>query len=220
MTNGNYELERHRMVENQLRERGIEEEDVLEAFERVPRHEFVNPKHRDLAYDDRALPTSASQTISQPYMVAVMTDSLQVQPGDRTLEIGTGSGYQTAILLELGAEVYTVETVRELSERARRTLSELGYDENVQFKVGDGSRGWAEEAPYERILVTAGAPELPSALMEQAADSARIVVPEGSRERQTLVIYEREDGGDWTRTKKTNCVFVPLKGDEGWDQQN
>lgn len=219
MTSGTYQEKRRRMVEEQLRDRGIEDDRVLEAFNTVPRHNFVNEQHRGHAYEDRALPTTSGQTISQPYMVAVMTESLQVKSGHRVLEIGTGSGYQTAILLELGAEVYTIETVRRLSERAEQRLSEVGYDERVHFKVGDGSKGWPEKSPYDRILVTAAAPELPPSLKEQSASSARIVIPEGSREKQTLVIHERENGGDWSTTRKTSCVFVPLRGDEGWDGQ-
>lgn len=224
MTSGgsseNYETERTLMVENQLRQRGIEDERVLEAFDTVPRHEFVNPEQRNFAYEDRALPTSAGQTISQPYMVATMTESLAVKPGQRVLEIGTGSGYQTAILLELDAEVYTVEKVSRLSERARKTLDRIGYDKNVHFRVGDGTKGWPEHAPFDRILVTAGAPELPATFKEQSASSARIVIPEGTKNKQTLTVYHRRNGGPWERTASTSCVFVPLTGERGWDARD
>lgn len=217
MTPDEYAHRRQRMVETQLRDRGIDDERVLEAFETVPRHEFVNPQHRDRAYEDRALPTTAGQTISQPYMVAIMTETLDLRPGQRVLEVGTGSGYQTAILQAMGAEVYTVERVAELSKRARETLERLGYAEDVHFHVGDGSRGWPEYAPYDRILVTAAAPELPDPLREQAAPSTRIVIPQGTKQKQTLTVHQRVDGGRWTSTQSTSCVFVPLTGDEGWN---
>ncbi|MFB6345339.1 MAG: protein-L-isoaspartate O-methyltransferase, partial [bacterium] len=139
-----FRKEREQMVEQQLKQRDIDSEAVLEAFRTVPRHEFVNPKHRDHAYEDRALPTTAGQTISQPYMVATMTEELMVKPGMKALEVGTGSGYQTAILLELGAEVYTVEKVPELSERARAILVQIGYGDSVELKVGDGTKGWPD----------------------------------------------------------------------------
>lgn len=209
--------QRERMVRDQLEARGIEDPSVLEAFRTVPRHEFVNPSYRDQAYSDRALPTEGGQTISQPYMVASMTEKLQLESGQKVLEIGTGSGYQTAILREMGATVYTVEKFGELSERARRTLRALGYDEGIYFRVGDGTLGWEEPAPYQHILVTAGAPKVPEPLKSQADADARIVIPVGSKSGQTLRVLERTEGGPWETTDHTRCVFVPLTGSEGWD---
>lgn len=208
------------MVRQQLEERGIEDERVLEAFRAVPRHEFVNPSYRDQAYNDRALPTQGGQTISQPFMVASMTEKLDVEPGNRVLEVGTGSGYQTAVLLELGAQVHTVERNGELSERARRRLRELGYDRNVRFRTGDGSKGWPDYAPYDRILVTAGAPSVPEPLKEQAAPDARIVIPVGSKSRQELLVLSRQGGGEWSEQRHIGCVFVPLTGAEGWEEND
>mgnify|MGYP000448174900 CR=1 FL=1 len=205
------------MVRDQLETRGIENDAVLEAFRTVPRHEFVNPSYRDQAYADRALPTEGGQTISQPYMVATMTEKLQLKPDHKVLEIGTGSGYQTAILREMGAVVYTVEKFGELSERARRTLRDLGYEDGVYFRVGDGTLGWEDPAPFQRILVTAGAPEVPEPLKAQADSDARIVIPVGSKSGQTLRVLERSGKGSWQTTDYTRCVFVPLTGSEGWD---
>lgn len=212
--------DRERMVHQQLEERGIEDERVLEAFRSVPRHEFVNPPYRDQAYGDRALPTEHGQTISQPYMVASMTEYLRVESGNTVLEIGTGSGYQTAILLELGARVFTVERNGELSARARVRLSRLGYDDRVAFRVGDGTEGWPEHAPYDRVLVTAGAPSVPEPLKKQAGPDARIVIPVGSKARQELVVLSREGGGEWSEDRTTGCVFVPLTGSEGWEDSD
>lgn len=205
------------MVRQQLEDRGIEDERVLKAFRTVPRHEFVNPSYSEHAYSDRALPTQGGQTISQPYMVASMTEKLQVDAGNSVLEIGTGSGYQTAVLLELGARVYTVERNGELSARARERLRSLGYDDKVRFRVGDGTRGWPEYAPYDRVLVTAGAPSVPESLKEQAAPEARIVIPVGTKSRQELVVLSREKGGTWSEEHHIGCVFVPLTGSEGWE---
>lgn len=211
-----FSVERDRMVKQQLKARGIDDEGVLDAFRTVPRHAFVNASDHERAYDDRALPTRSGQTISQPYMVATMTEALNVQNGHEILEVGTGSGYQTAILLELGATVYTVEKESSLSERARNTLEEIGYDHNISFRVGDGTKGWPEHAPYDRILVTAGAPEVPQSLKDQACESCRIVIPVGSKTKQSLKILRKESGGVWTTESRTGCVFVPLKGSEGW----
>jgi protein-L-isoaspartate(D-aspartate) O-methyltransferase len=206
------------MVRDQLEARGIKDERVLEAFRTVPRHEFVNPSYRDQAYADRALPTQGGQTISQPYMVATMTEKLDLDSNLKMLEIGTGSGYQTAILREIGGIVYTVEKFGELSERARRTLRSLGYDEEIYYRVGDGTRGWERQAPYQRILVTAGAPDVPEPLKSQADDDARIVIPVGSKSGQTLRVLEQTNGGPWSTTDHTRCVFVPLTGSEGWEE--
>jgi protein-L-isoaspartate(D-aspartate) O-methyltransferase len=206
------------MVQNQLVDRGISDETVLDAFRSVPRQLFVNESHRSKAYKDRALPTGSGQTISQPYMVAFMTEKLDVKPGQKVLEVGTGSGYQTAILLEIGATVYTIEAEKSLSDRARETLTEADYSSNVYFKVGDGTLGWPKHAPYDRIIVTAGAPDVPDPLKEQSAESAKIVIPVGNKTKQSIELLERIGGRGWTQKSLTNCVFVPLVGDEGWSE--
>lgn len=207
--------ERRRMVERDLEGRGISDPRVLEAMGSVPREAFVPPARSEQAYMDRALPLSEGQTISQPYMVAVMTEVLGVEPGDRVLEIGTGSGYQAAVLAEMGAEVYTIERLESLSEDARRTLEELGYG-NVRFRVGDGTRGWPEEAPFDGILVTAAAPEPPDSLLRQLdEDGGRLVIPVGTRGTQDLTLYVRR--GEEIRSETfMGCRFVPLLGEEGW----
>ncbi len=203
------------MVDEHLRARGIRSEDVLRVMGRVPRERFLPPEQRAGAYEDRALPLSRGQTISQPYMVAVMTEALEVDPADRVLEIGTGSGYQTTVLASLAREVVTVETIPELAEKARHTLEELGVD-NVRFEVGDGTLGWPEEAPYDAILVTAGAPRAPDALLDQLhADGGRLVVPVGDRFTQDLMKIVRR-GDDYASEKLLACRFVPLLGKEGW----
>lgn len=216
MTDENWPARRARMVREQLRKRRIEDENVLDALERVPRERFLPDPLLRHACEDRAVTIGHGQTISQPYMVAIMTELLQVRPGDRVLEIGTGSGYQAAVLSELGAEVYTVERVPELAETARQTLDELGFGD-VRVREGDGSLGWQEEAPFDRILVTAGAPEVPPTLLEQLEpESGRLVAPVGPRDLQTLIVVERF-GNEWTRDKVLECRFVPLVGSEGWD---
>ena len=203
------------MVEADLRRRGIRDPRVLEAMTAVPRHRFVPEQERPHAYEDRALPLEKGQTISQPYMVAFMTEALRVGPEHRVLEIGTGSGYQTAVLARLAREVFTVERLPELQADARALLEGLGLG-NVRFRVGDGSLGWPEHAPYDRILVTAGAPAVPPALERQLApDGGVLVIPVGDAEVQELVVLTR-DGERWSSTPLLGCRFVPLVGDEGW----
>lgn len=203
------------MVARDLESRGIRDPLVLRAMGSVPREAFLPSGQADLAYSDRALPLSEGQTISQPYMVAAMTEALRLEPEDRVLEIGTGSGYQTAVLAEIAEEVFTVERLESLSEEARKTLDGIGY-ENVRFRVGDGSRGWPEEAPFDAVVVTAAAPGPPASLKEQVtSDGGRMVIPEGSRSLQELVRYTR-DGDEWSREALMGCRFVPLLGAEGW----
>jgi protein-L-isoaspartate(D-aspartate) O-methyltransferase len=202
------------MVKRQIERRGVRDPGVLEAMRTVPRHEFVPERERRRAYGDHPLPIGSSQTISQPFMVAVMTECLDLAPEGRVLEIGTGSGYQTAVLAALAGEVYTVERLPELSARARVTLTRLGYD-NVHYRVADGSVGWAEEEPFDGILVTAAAPEVPSALVRQLADPGILAAPIGSRGSQDLVTVERRAGKTVTRTH-FKCSFVPLLGAEGF----
>lgn len=204
-----------KMVDRQLRRRGVSDDAVLDAMLWVPRHAFVPADHVRSAYADKALPTAEGQTISQPYMVALMTESLSVRAGLRILEIGTGSGYQTAVLAQIGAMVVSVERSAALAEAARQRLEALGYADRVSVVVGDGTRGWPPAAPYDRILVTAGAPRLPAAYREQLVDGGRIVIPLGDRTVQRLTNLDR-DGDQWTRTESTACKFVPLIGEDGW----
>ena len=204
------------MVEEQLRRRGIIDLRVLEAMAKVPRHLFVPLESRPGAYEDRPLPIGDGQTISQPYMVAVMTEALGLKGRERVLEIGTGSGYQTAVLAELSQTVYTVERIPSLIQKAQRILQELGY-ENVFYRLGDGSKGWQEEAPFDGILVTAGAPETPPTLKSQLAEGGRLVIPAGPRYAQTLYRLTRR-GNQFSEEEITGCVFVPLVGDFGWKE--
>jgi protein-L-isoaspartate(D-aspartate) O-methyltransferase len=200
------------MVERQIRRRGISDLRVLEAMERVARHHFVPDDHRRLAYDDSALPIGSGQSISQPYMVAAMTAALELPSGGRVLEVGTGSGYQTAVLAELAAVVYTIERLPDLSESAREILDSLGYD-NIEYRVGDGSKGWREEAPFDGIMVTAAAAKVPQPLLDQLAEGASLVVPVGGPPDQDL--YQiRHKGAEYERNFITRCRFVPLIEDE------
>ena len=213
-----YERQRYRMVEYQIRRRGIRNPRVLAAMETVPRHRFVAADLRDHAYEDSPLSIGRGQTISQPYMVALMTENVAPGPDDRVLEVGTGSGYQTAILAELAREVYSIEKIPELAERAEGLLSRLGY-ENVSIRVGDGSEGWGEEAPFDAIVVTAGAPEIPAPLVEQLGVGGRLVVPVGSAHHQVLNIIRKEPEGV-RKAEGTGCVFVPLIGTFGWKEKS
>ena len=206
---------RSRMVSQQLRARGIRDERVLEAFLKVPREEFVEPALREQAYADRALPIGFGQTISQPYMVAIMTEMLAPEPDDRVLEVGTGSGYQAAILAQLVRSVFTIERIPELAEQARQRLQRLGIT-NVSVRTGDGSLGWPEHAPYDGILVAAAAPAVPKALREQLRHGARLVVPTGPRGTQMLSIVTRTSEG-FQKRREVPCAFVPLIGEQGWE---
>lgn len=204
-----------RMVETQLKSRGINDERILEAFREVPRHLFVPPKYAGEAYGDYPLPVGEGQTISQPFIVAEMTLLLNIKPDDKILEIGTGSGYQAAIIAYLGVRVYTVEKIRTLIEPAIRVLKELGL--NVNIIEGDGSLGYPRCAPYNGIIVTAAAPEVPEPLLEQLDEGARLVIPVGSRFSQILKVYEKING-DIKEYNFGGCIFVPLVGEYGWDK--
>lgn len=206
--------QRRAMVERQLRARGIRDQRVLAAMARVPREHFVPPARRADAYDDRPLTIGHGQTISQPYMVALMSEALLLTGAERVLEIGTGSGYQTAILAELAARVFTVERVAELSETAKARLDELAYT-TVCYRVGDGTLGWPEKAPFDRILVTAGAPEVPPALAAQLVDGGLLVIPVGNEYSQDLLRVQRR-GERLRRERLCACVFVKLIGEQGW----
>jgi protein-L-isoaspartate(D-aspartate) O-methyltransferase len=205
---------RKRMVEYQLRARGITDSRVLAVMEKVPRHLFVPESDIARAYDDHAMPIGAGQTISQPYMVAVMTECLALTGFERVLEVGTGSGYQAAVLAELCAEVYTIERVESLAERTRERLANLGYH-NVHLVVGDGTLGLPDHAPYQGILVTAGAPKIANAWVRQLEEGGRVVVPVGDRWSQQLICATKT-AGKMHQEKICGCVFVPLVGKDGW----
>ena len=205
---------RAEMVERQLRRRGIDEERVLAAIGRVPRELFVPEGLRSHAYDDGALPIGHGQTISQPFVVATICALLALEGHERVLDVGTGSGYQAAVLAELAAEVVTIERVPELAEEARKRLREAGYP-RVEVRVGDGSLGVPERAPFDAIAVAAAAPSVPSALYEQLSDGGRLVLPRGSRRGQDLVLVLRTPDGAVERASIA-CRFVPLVGDEGF----
>ncbi|MGQ9628753.1 MAG: protein-L-isoaspartate(D-aspartate) O-methyltransferase [bacterium] len=208
---------RESMVLRQLRARGITDSRVLEAMKSVPRHLFVEEALRYRAYEDNPLPIGFGQTISQPYMVGVMTEKLALRETDRVLEVGTGSGYQAAILASIAKEVYTIEIIEGLYKRASLLLPRLGYS-NVHCKLGDGTCGWGEHAPYDRIIVTAGAPKVPSEsdpLWTQLVDGGVMVIPVGSRDFQELYVV-RKEWGRQSILEVCSCVFVPLVGKYGW----
>jgi protein-L-isoaspartate(D-aspartate) O-methyltransferase len=212
-----FEEERRLMIEIQLRHRGIRDERVLDAMFHVPRHEFVPPALVRAAYDDRPLPLGEAETISQPYIVAAMTEAADVQPGDKALEVGTGSGYQAAILAYLEARVYTIERNPVLAKSARERLARLGY-EGVEVIEGDGSEGYPPAAPYAVILVTAAAPDVPPALLKQLADQGRLVIPVGDLRHQDLLLSLKK--GDQVKTSVLDpCQFVPLIGKAGWPEK-
>jgi protein-L-isoaspartate(D-aspartate) O-methyltransferase len=202
------------MVERQLMARGIHAPRVLAAMRKVPRHVFVEDTLQTEAYDDSPVPIGEGQTISQPYMVALMTELLDLNGAEIVLEIGTGSGYQTAILAELARQVYTVERLPGLAERARRALTQLQY-QNVEFWVGDGTLGWQEHAPYNGIIVTAGAPAVPPALIDQLADGGKLIIPVGDHFSQVLSVLTKH-GERMDKTTACHCVFVKLIGKNGW----
>ena len=210
-----YRAERLRMVEDQLRGRDIVDERVLAAMERVPRELFLPEEERGRAYDDAALPIGHDQTISQPYMVARIAEALGLTGGERVLDVGTGSGYQAAVLAELGAEVHTIERIEELAEQARANLAAAGYD-RVEVHVGDGTLGLPEHAPFEAIAVAAAAPGLPQRLYDQLEPRGRLAVPVGGRWGQRLEVIVRSPEGP-AIVRSVPCRFVPLVGQEGFD---
>ena len=198
------------MIASQLIPRGIKDPDVLKAMEEVPRHEFVPKSLRPRAYADGPLPIGYDQTISQPYVVAAMTELASVGQGERILEIGTGSGYQAAVLSALGAEVYSIEIVRELGEQATATLERLGYD--VRVRIGDGYAGWPDKAPFRAIVVTAAPPQIPQPLKEQLAIGGRLVIPVGDQV-QELVVVTRTGDDSWSEKRVFPVRFVPMTGE-------
>jgi protein-L-isoaspartate(D-aspartate) O-methyltransferase len=219
-TKHDYHLARQQMVERQLKGRGIRDHRVLEAMNRVPRHFFVDEALAHAAYGDGPLPIGEQQTISQPYIVAQMTEALELTGREHVLEVGTGSGYQAAVLAELGYRVYTIERHRSLQARARQILDRIGY-RNILFKLGDGTAGWPEQAPFEAIIVTAGGPRVPEPLLEQLAPGGRLVVPTGAtRESQILLKVTKSEQGRVTQTTLSGCRFVDLVGEHGWPKEN
>ena len=204
-----YEKVRSDMVRTQIERRGVRDSRVLEAMRTVPRHKFVPEKMAAESYEDHPLPIGKGQTISQPYIVALMTDLLNLKPTNKVLEIGTGSGYQAAVLGQLVDQVYTIEIIEKLADKASAVLKELGYD-NIHVRVGDGYYGWEEEAPFDAIILTAAPDEVPAPLLEQLAEGGRLVVPEGKM-TQTLVIYQKLNG----KIDRNNSIpvrFVPMTG--------
>jgi len=210
-----FEVARRKMVETQIAARGIRDQRVLQAMREIPRHLFLDEGMWEQAYQDHPLPIGEKQTISQPYIVALMTEALEPNPRDRVLEIGTGSGYQTAILASLCEWVYSVERIRSLALKARRVLDQLRLY-NVSIRIGDGTEGWSENAPYDGILVTAGAPEVPQPLKEQLAEGGRLVIPVGDRFSQTLYRILRK-GDEFHQEDLGGCRFVDLVGRYGWN---
>jgi protein-L-isoaspartate(D-aspartate) O-methyltransferase len=211
-----YHLARKKMVETQLIPRGIKDHGVLLAMGKIPRDRFVDEAIVGEAYNDHPLPIGHKQTISQPYIVALMTEALELTGTENTLEIGTGSGYQTAILAELSAKVYTVERIRTLMVNARQTLHDLGYN-NILFKAFDGTLGWKEYSPYDTIIVTAGAPKIPQPLLEQLADGGRLLIPVGNKYSQDLIKVTNKKG-NYIQENLGGCRFVDLVGLHGWKE--
>jgi protein-L-isoaspartate(D-aspartate) O-methyltransferase len=211
----NFDEQRMLMVTRQIQARGVRDRRVLDTMARVPRHLFVSESQLSSAYGDFPLPIGESQTISQPYMVATMTESLGLSGNERVLEIGTGSGYQAAVLAELAQEVISIERVESLAETARNRLAELGYN-NLEVVVGDGTLGWPDKAPYQGIMVTAGAPSAPTPLLQQLDVGGRLVVPVGERHTQILEIHTRQEKDKYKVRRETACRFVDLIGKYGW----
>jgi len=209
---------REQMVETQLIPRGIRDKRVLDAMRRVPRHLFAGGSNLRSSYDDMALPIGEGQTISQPYMVAIMTELLELTGSEKVLEIGTGSGYQGAILAELAREVYTIERIAVLADRAATEYRALAY-ENIHVRTGDGTLGWPDAAPFDRIIITAAAPKIPDPLLDQLGMNGILVIPVGSRFSQTLLKIRKTEKG-LIEEHHTPCVFVPLIGEQGWKKDS
>jgi protein-L-isoaspartate(D-aspartate) O-methyltransferase len=212
-----FQTQRKRMVERQLLPRGIHDPLVLKAMEKIPREAFVPEDLRESAYGDNPLPIGEGQTISQPYIVALMTEALELKGPEKVLEIGTGSGYQAAVLAEIVQEVYSVERVTSLTEKAKQVLEKLGY-RNVHFKVFNGTLGWPEHAPYDAVIVTAGAPEIPAPLVEQLKEGGRLVIPVGDSLSQDLLKIRKVRGKPLTEDLGA-VQFVRLVGEHGWEEQ-
>ena len=211
-----YDRKREEMVRSQIEARGIKDPHVLSAFRKVPRHLFVSEALREQAYGDYPLPIGEQQTISQPYIVAEMTQALELGQDDRVLEVGTGSGYQAAILAQIVYRVYTVERRRTLYMQTRNLFDKLNYH-NIVTRYADGTKGWQEESPFDAIVVTAGAPEMPEVLINQLAEGGRLVIPVGNQHTQELIKIYR-DKGSIQQTNLGGCRFVKLVGEHGWKE--
>ena len=210
-----FATERFSMVESQLRQRGISDERLLAAMSKVPRHEFVSQQNWNEAYADHPIPIAEKQTTSQPYMIAAMIQAAEIKPEDRILEIGAGSGYQTAVLAELASQVFAVERYASLAETAQKTLDRLGY-RNAKIVTGDGSLGLAEAAPFDAIIVSAAAPRIPQALMDQLAVGGRLLIPVGESDQQVLQLVQRNADSSTSVRTLEGCRFVPLIGEQGF----
>lgn len=211
-----FALRRKEMVDRTVAERGVRDELVLEAMRKVPRELFLPKNLREFAYEDSPLPIAGEQTISQPYIVAFMAESLMLKGGEKVLEIGAGSGYAAAVLSEIAASIYTVERLGQLADKAAATLADLGYD-NVHVLHGDGTKGWPEHAPYDAIVVAAGGPQVPDSLKEQLKIGGRLVIPVGADQRsQELVRVTRISTSEYRSEDIADVRFVPLIGEEGW----
>ena len=211
----NFDIARKRMVATQIIARGITDRRVIDTMLKLPRHLFVQEAMASQAYNDTSLPIGEKQTISQPYMVALMTELLELTGIERVLEIGTGSGYQAALLSHLARRVYTIERIPSLAAKARKLFDTLGLT-NISMKIDDGTLGWAAEAPFDAIIVTAGAPEIPRALVGQLASEGRLLVPVGDNNSQMLTLVKKTDDGGFNVEESTPCRFVKLIGSEGW----
>jgi len=209
------ESKKSSMIETQLKSRGISSSEVLRAMSVVPRHKFVSSEYSEAAYNDGPLSIGSGQTISQPYMVAMMTEALMLSKNDKVLEIGTGSGYQAAVLREITSNIYSVERISTLAEKAENLLTLLGYND-IKIMVGDGSLGWPEQAPFDAIIVTSGSPGVPETLMSQLNDGGRMIIPVGSRSSQRIIRIIRA-GDNYNKEEMLSCIFVPLIGKYGWD---
>ena len=211
-----FSIARRRMVEEQIIARGITDRHVIEAMLKVPRHKFVEQAFESQAYQDTPLPIGEKQTISQPYMVAFMSEALRLRGDEKVLEVGTGSGYQAAVLALLADRVFSLERIPELARRARKTLDACGYTK-VNIKLADGTHGWSEMAPFDAIIITAGAPEIPQYYFEQLAIGGRLVIPVGDKLSQILVRVTRTSTHNYKEERLLGCRFVPLVGNHGWD---
>jgi protein-L-isoaspartate(D-aspartate) O-methyltransferase len=211
----NFQSKRQQMVDTQLIPRGIRDKRVIDAMKKVPRHLFLDEALWPQAYEDHPLPIGEKQTISQPYIVALMTELLQLTGKEKVLEIGSGSGFQTAVLAELAEQVYTIERIPAIAKRARRLFDDLKY-KNIIITIGDGTLGWKEHSPYDGIIVTAAAPNPPQPLLEQLSVGGRLVIPIGNEFSQDLIVYTREDTNDYSEENHGGCRFVKLIGERGW----
>ncbi len=211
-----FEDKKRSMIDLQLKSRGIKSSEVLAAMSTVPRESFVATENKNIVYNDCPIPIASGQTISQPYMVAMMTEALNLKSNDKVLEIGTGSGYQTAVLREITTAVYSIERIATLADTARNVLCSLGYD-NIVIKVADGTLGWPEEEPFDAIIVTSGSPKVPKILINQLKDSGRMIIPVGTRSHQHIIRITRKNDY-FNKEEMLSCVFVPLIGKHGWHE--